>query len=79
MRKLALALATCGMLIGTSLPASAATYAPKVGQRHPDFTLPKIEYSCRACWTAGFRSSRRTPTASHPGHRGSPEGSPGTG
>ena len=43
MRKLALALATCGMLIGTSLPASAATYAPKIGQKHPDFTLPKID------------------------------------
>jgi peroxiredoxin len=43
MRNLALvALATSGMLLGTSSRASAASYAPKVGQRHPDFTLPTI-------------------------------------
>jgi hypothetical protein len=43
MRKLVLALATCGMMLGSTLPAWAATYAPKVGERHPDFTLPKID------------------------------------
>ena len=43
MRKLALASATCVMLLGWSLPASAAPYAPKVGQRHPDFTLPTVD------------------------------------
>jgi hypothetical protein len=42
MRKLALALATSGMLLGASSHASASSYAPKVGQRHPDFTLPTI-------------------------------------
>jgi hypothetical protein len=40
MRKLALALATSGMLLGAS--SHASSYAPKVGQRHPDFTLPTI-------------------------------------
>ena len=42
MRKLALALATCGMILGSTSRASAASYAPKVGERHPDFTLPTI-------------------------------------
>ena len=42
MRKLALALATCGMMLGSTSRASAAPYAPKVGERHPDFTLPTI-------------------------------------
>ena len=42
MRKLALALATCGMILGSTFAASAASYAPKVGERHPDFTLPTI-------------------------------------
>ena len=42
MRKLALALATCGMILGSTPRASAASYAPKVGERHPDFTLPTI-------------------------------------
>jgi hypothetical protein len=42
MRKLVLALAACGMMLGSSPRASAASYAPKVGQRHPDFTLPRI-------------------------------------
>ena len=42
MRRLALALATCGILQSASAGASAASYAPKVGQRHPDFTLPTI-------------------------------------
>ena len=39
MKKLALALAACGLILGS---ASAAPYAPKVGERHPDFTLPTI-------------------------------------
>ena len=42
MRRLALALATCGILQSASEGASGASYAPKVGQRHPDFTLPTI-------------------------------------
>ncbi len=42
MRKLALALATCGMMLGSTSRARAASYAPKVGERHPDFTLPTI-------------------------------------
>ena len=42
MRKLVFAFATCGMLLGSPSRASAAPYAPKVGQRHPDFTLPTI-------------------------------------
>jgi hypothetical protein len=33
---------TIGMLLGSSSPALAAPYAPKVGQRHADFTLPTI-------------------------------------
>jgi peroxiredoxin len=32
------------MVLGSSPGASARTYdAPKVGQRHPDFTLPRID------------------------------------
>ena len=42
MRKLALTLATCGMILGSTSHAPAASYAPKVGERHPDFTLPTI-------------------------------------
>ena len=42
MRKLAFALATCGILLDSPPRAPAAPYAPKVGQRHPDFTLPTI-------------------------------------
>ena len=40
---LALALASCGMVLGSSPGASARTYAPKIGQRYPDFTLPRID------------------------------------
>jgi hypothetical protein len=43
MRSLAFALTTFGMLLGSPSRASAAPYAPKVGQRHPDFTLPTID------------------------------------
>ncbi len=42
MRMLAFVLVTWGMLLGTSSRVSATSYAPKVGQRHPDFTLPTI-------------------------------------
>jgi peroxiredoxin len=42
MRSLAFALATFGTLLGSFSRASAEPYAPKVGQRHPDFTLPTI-------------------------------------
>ena len=42
MRKLALTLAACGILLASTSFASAASYAPKVGERHPDFTLPTI-------------------------------------
>jgi hypothetical protein len=42
MRKLALALAICGMILGATARDSAASYAPKVGEKHPDFTLPTI-------------------------------------
>ena len=42
MRNLALALVTCGMVLGSISRAAAASYAPKVGERHPDFTLPTI-------------------------------------
>ena len=43
MRKLALALSACGMILGSTARASATSYAPKVGQKHPDFTLPRID------------------------------------
>jgi hypothetical protein len=43
MRKLALALSACGMILGSTARASAASYAPKVGEQHPDFTLPRID------------------------------------
>jgi hypothetical protein len=42
MRKLALAMATCVILLGSTSRASAASSAPEVGQSHPDFTLPTI-------------------------------------
>jgi hypothetical protein len=41
-RKLILTLAACGILLGSTSLAGAAPYAPKVGERHPDFTLPTI-------------------------------------
>jgi hypothetical protein len=43
MRKLVLTLAACGMILGSIGRARAATYAPKVGEKHPDFTLPRID------------------------------------
>jgi hypothetical protein len=30
------------VFLAAVMPAQAAPYAPKVGQRHPDFTLPNI-------------------------------------
>jgi hypothetical protein len=42
MRNLALTLATCGMMLGSTGGASAAGYAPAIGERHADFTLPTI-------------------------------------
>jgi peroxiredoxin len=29
------------MILGSTGRASAASYAPKVGEKHPDFTLPR--------------------------------------
>jgi hypothetical protein len=42
MRNVALTIAACGILLGMTSRVSAASYAPKVGERHPDFTLPTI-------------------------------------
>jgi hypothetical protein len=42
MRKLALTLAACGILLASTSRVEAASYAPKVGERHSDFTLPTI-------------------------------------
>jgi peroxiredoxin len=42
MQKLALTLAACGILLASTSRAEAASYAPKVGERHSDFTLPTI-------------------------------------
>jgi hypothetical protein len=42
MRNLVLTIAACGILLGTTSRVSAASYAPKVGERHYDFTLPTI-------------------------------------
>jgi hypothetical protein len=42
MRKSALTLAVLGILLGSTSGGEAAPYAPKVGERHPDFTLPTI-------------------------------------
>ena len=33
---------TVAVFLAMTAPAHADTYAPKVGQRHPDFTLPDI-------------------------------------
>jgi peroxiredoxin len=41
-RKLTLTLVACGILFGSTAYSRAASYAPKVGERHPDFTLPTI-------------------------------------
>ena len=41
MRRSVLFLVTPVLLVA-ALPAPAAPYAPEVGQRHPDFTLPDI-------------------------------------
>jgi peroxiredoxin len=31
------------MILGSTPRDSAASYAPKVGEKHPDFTLPRID------------------------------------
>lgn len=43
MWRVGFALATCGMMLGSTLSAPAGTYAPKLGEGHPDFTLPMID------------------------------------
>ena len=43
MRNLALTVAAGAILLGTTSRVRAASYAPKVGERHPDFTLPTID------------------------------------
>jgi hypothetical protein len=42
MQNLALSLAICGMMLCSASRAPATRYAPKIGERHPDFTLPAI-------------------------------------
>jgi hypothetical protein len=44
MRHIALCLMTA-IVLAAAAPAPAAPYAPRVGQRHPDFTLPDIATS----------------------------------
>ena len=58
MQKLVFAFATCGMLLGSPSRASAAPYAPKVGQRHPDFTLPTIGDRAPGSLLSNFRGKR---------------------
>ena len=41
MRRRALSFVT-SVLMAAAMPAPAAEYAPKVGERHSDFTLPDI-------------------------------------
>jgi hypothetical protein len=43
MRTLRLTLACAGLIAGFAPAASAGPYAPRVGTRHPDFTLPRID------------------------------------
>ena len=57
MRKLALALAACGIILGSTRRASAESYAPKVGQKHPDFTLPRID-DCAPVSLSNFRGKK---------------------
>ena len=42
MRMTTLGVAACGLVLASTSGAFASGYAPKVGQRHPDFTLPTI-------------------------------------
>ena len=42
MRTLALTVAACGIFFASTSHARGGSYAPKVGERHPDFTLPTI-------------------------------------
>lgn len=41
-RDLGVLVLACGYLGLAAGPCSGAVYAPRVGQRHPDFTLPNI-------------------------------------
>ena len=77
MRKPTLALAACGMLLVSTSRVPAAPYAPKVGQRHPDFTLPAIGDRA-AVSLSNFRDKKvllialtsgggAEPAAAHPG------------
>lgn len=43
MRTLTLVLAIVATGVGSTTVSQAAPYAPKLGQRHPDFTLPAID------------------------------------
>lgn len=43
MRTLTNVLALGAIVIGSATVSQAAPYAPKLGERHPDFTLPAIE------------------------------------
>jgi hypothetical protein len=42
MQNLGLLMLTCGTLCLAARPCHGAGYAPRVGQPHPDFTLPNI-------------------------------------
>ncbi len=42
MRNLSLLMLTCGCLCRLAAPSHADGYSPRVGQPHPDFTLPSI-------------------------------------
>jgi hypothetical protein len=57
MRTLALALASWGMVLGSSSGAAAQASAPRVGQRHPDFTLPRIDDRAPVS-LSGFRGKK---------------------
>jgi hypothetical protein len=57
MRNLVLALATCGAMLGSTSVGSGAPYAPRVGERHPDFTLPTIDNRTQTS-LSGFRGKK---------------------
>ena len=42
MRNLFLLTLACGSLCGLSAPTHAQRYSPRVGEPHPDFTLPNL-------------------------------------
>jgi hypothetical protein len=57
MRTLALTLASVGIILCATARDSAASYAPKVGERHPDFTLPALG-DRRPVSLSNFRSKK---------------------